>query len=236
MPSPHERHSIKNPERRTIRDDLVGELRQGTSTKLIVFCHGYRSSSKHPALLTLSKGLHQKGHSTFAFDFSGTDPMDIPGQVRDIQAVTASFRKEYAEIILLAGSFGALPAAISATQADIDGLIAINGFFGFMPLGRAYQSKYILFRLLTLVAPAQRRIWNYYRQAFDPAKVTVPVIVLHAADDMVVPIVQSRKFFHALRSPKKFVRLTHADHHLSRAAYTDEVLEEVLTWLNDPRR
>jgi pimeloyl-ACP methyl ester carboxylesterase len=223
-------------ERLTIRNDLVGDLRRGTSTKLIIFCHGYRSSSKHPALVILSKGLHQKGHSTFAFDFSGTDPMDIPGQVSDIEAVIAYFQKEYAEIILLAGSFGALPAAIAAAQTEVSGLITINGFFGFMRLGRAYQSKYILFRLLTLLAPAQKKTWQYYRQAFNPHKLTSPVLVMHAVRDTVVPIAQSRKFFRALHGPKKFVQLTHADHHLSATKYTDEVLEKVLTWFDDQRR
>jgi alpha-beta hydrolase superfamily lysophospholipase len=228
--------AIQHPEQRTIRSDLMGELRRGVSTKLIIFCHGYRSSSKHPALLILSKGLHQKGHSTFAFDFSGTDPMDMPGQVNNIQTVITYFQKEYAEIILLAGSFGALPAAIATAQTDISGLITINGFFGFMPLGRAYQSKYILFRLLTLIAPAQKKTWQYYRQAFDPEKITSPVLVMHAVNDTVVPIAQSKRFLRALRGPKKFVQLTHADHHLSATKYTDKVLEEVLTWFDSQRR
>jgi hypothetical protein len=92
----------------------------------------------------MTSGLNKNGYNTFTFNFSeNTGGIDIEHQVKDVAQIVEHF-KEYKEIILLAGSFAALTAAIATIQIPrVKGLITLNGFFGESRLGREHRRNYM---------------------------------------------------------------------------------------------
>lgn len=209
-----------------------GELKAGRSKKrLVVICHGYQSSSAHPALVAITEGLNQRGHATFTFDFSKGSELDLEQQANDIVWIAEHFR-EYQEIVLCAGSFGALSAVIATLRSPrIGGLVTINGFFGSSQLGARIRRTFRIFRLLTLFSPRHSKMWRFYKQSFRPAKIVVPTLVVHAKHDEVVLFGQSRHFFDTLTAPKTFEVLMDADHNLSAPADVATVITVVDAWL-----
>lgn len=217
----------------TMRNGLEGELRykQPTGT-LVVLCHGYQSSSNHPAVAGIAHGLSAKGYATFTFNFSGKNPLDLAQQTADIDDIVTHFTDGYPEITLLAGSFGALSAAIAARrEKQLAGLVTINGFFGSAQLGRRYKPTFLAFKALTLASAHHRKIWDFYRHEYQPEQITVPTLVMHSTADTVVSAAQSRDFYERLGGPKQFVDLSPADHHLSSDIYTTRVVNEIDDWL-----
>ena len=114
---------INSPDGNKISGNLQ---KKEPNRQLLIICHGYKITQEHPALKTIAQKLHKKGHAVFTFNFSDDKTgLNLPQQVSDIRAVIAHF-KTYEEIILLAGSFGALSTAIVATNSPkVKSLITI---------------------------------------------------------------------------------------------------------------
>lgn len=217
----------------TLRDgSLSGELRYNRPTEqLIIVCHGYKSSRHHRALTAITQGLVERGYAAFNFNFSDTTGFDVPAQVADIALIVSHFKHEYSGITLLAGSFGALSAAIAAKSPDISGLITINGFFGSPSLGPKFKPSYTAFRLFAFVSKRHRTIWKYFRRELAPGQLTVPVLMVHSESDEMVFIQQSEDFFDRVTSSKRFLRLKSADHNLSSPADTVIIVSEIDSWM-----
>lgn len=214
-------------------EKIIGILKEkNPSETLIVVCHGFKSSKKHPANGSITDKLYAMGHATFSFDFSpSAQGINIAQQVSDIQDTVAFFKK-YKHIILLAGSFGALSAAIVVTQRpNIKGLITINGFFGSGKLGKKQRRLVFLFRLMALFRPQVKTAWKFLKENYQPEKVTCPTLVIHAKYDKEVLIAQSQDFFKRVTGKKAFHVLENADHHLTRESYRQEIAVTIDHWL-----
>jgi pimeloyl-ACP methyl ester carboxylesterase len=213
-------------------EDLRGEFNEKSRSKqLIVVCHGYKSSGRAPTVIALTNGLNGKGYSTFAFDFPKGSDVDIQKQVSDIADIIEHF-DSYDDFILLAASFGALSATIAAIKLPkIRELITINGFFGSGKLGKEHRGTFRKFRLASMVVPRYRKIWKFYKEELQPAKLTIPVLVIHSKVDIVVPIEQSQHFFKQISGPKEFEMLQTATHGLSSSDDVTIVVETIDIWL-----
>jgi alpha-beta hydrolase superfamily lysophospholipase len=214
-------------------NELTGKLYQENPahTTLVVVCHGYKSSSAHPALSTITKGLSDEGYATFTFNFSGRKPLDIASQIADIDSIVAHFSGEYPNIVLLAGSFGALSASIAAQSLHVKGLVTLNGFFGSARLGYRYLPTFLAFRLLAILSPWHKKIWNVFKHEFKPNRIIAPVLVIHSKVDEMVSVTQSKVFFQKVTSHKQFIELDDADHNLSSIEATKRIIAETDTWL-----
>jgi pimeloyl-ACP methyl ester carboxylesterase len=178
---------------------LSGELMKECSDQLVVVCHGYKSSGSTPTISALTKGLNQRGYSTFAFDFPKDSEVDVRQQVSDIANILRHF-PEYKGFVLLAASYGALSASIAAMKLPkVGGLITVNGFFGTSRLGKQHLRAYIMFRLASLAIPRYRNIWRYYRKELHPESLSVPVLVIHSKIDQVVFFEQSQHFYEKVK-------------------------------------
>lgn len=223
---------IMHTETRTIHDGLSGELRyKRAASQLLVICHGYQSSSAHPALVAMAEGLQAEGYATFMFNFSGKSPLDLKQQTTDIGDITEHFANDYPDITLLAGSFSALSAAIAARREGLTRLITVNGFFGSAQLGLRFKPTFLAFKALSLASPQRRGIWDFYEREYQPEQITIPTLVMHSTADTVVHAAQSLDFFEQLNCPKRFIDLKPADHHLSSGAYTARTVSEIDHWL-----
>jgi hypothetical protein len=215
------------------RQKISGELRQKQPSKqLLVICHGYKSSRDQPAQKAIAQQLYKKGHAVFTFNFSDDKTgLNLPQQVRDIEATIAHF-KNYPEIILLAGSFGALSTSIAAATAPkIKSLVTLNGFFGKAQLGGEARRNFIAFRLLKLVKPQFRAIWRFYKEQFRPDKIGVPVLVIHSKVDQVIPMAQSQDFFAALPGKKQFSELERSDHEILVGDEIGSIVQIIDDWI-----
>jgi alpha-beta hydrolase superfamily lysophospholipase len=216
---------------------IHGELHTVTGAKqLLVFCHGFRTSQEHPALQAIAQGLHKKGYDVFTFNFSDETGFNLPHQVADITLIAQHFAA-YKKIIVLAGSLGALGAAI-ATQNEphITSLVSINGFFGKGQLSGQMRTVYWMFRLLTPIKSQYRNFWRFYKTNFQPERINVPVLVMHSNLDEVVRPSQSQFFFHALAGPKKFIELERSNHELTEGGEITKIIKTIDDWIRRPKK
>ena len=219
-------------EKITLKNDLTGELHyKNPSSHLLVICHGYKSSPTHPGIVATTRGLNKRGHATFTFHFSGTNPLDLEPQVRDIHIIAKHFTS-YNSITLIGASFGALSSAVASTSAHIRGLITVNGFFGSSKLGRQLYSTFATFQLLRIVHPKYRNVWKFFQRSFQPSQIKVPTLVIHSVIDDTVLINQSRSFYRQLTGLKQFAELEAADHGLTLPGNTEEVVAIIDEWLH----
>lgn len=214
---------------------LIGEwhyAKPQDKSLLIILCHGYQSSQEDPTIVAIVKGFNNYGYDTFTFNFSANKGgVDVRHQVGDIGHIVEYF-KGYRHIVLLAGSFGALTAAIATIKMpEIAGLITINGFFGQRQLGKELRRPYIKFRIAALAVPSYRKTWVYFKHNLRPDLIRVPTLVIHSKVDKHVFIQQSRDFYGKLRAPKRFIELHAANHGIASASDRQKLVSEIHAWL-----
>lgn len=217
-----------------IADNTIhGDWHHSTQLKnLLVICHGLNDSKKNPTIMAIAKGLNDKGHDTFTFNFSeNTGGFDIEHQVNDIDKITQHF-KAYSSVTLVAASFAALPAAIAATKIPyIKKLITVNGFFGQSELGRDHLKAYRKFKIASKIIPKYWRIHRYYKTNLKPETIKIPVLVIHTKHDQYVYFKQSQDFFSKLICAKEFVELQHAVHGITSPKDRQLVVSKIDKWL-----
>lgn len=126
------------------KEKLVGLHYLASSERLIILCHGFKSSKDHPALKEMAKQLFDQGYAVFRFDFSGhgesqgKSKTNIIQQFKDVESIIKYF-KEYKSFILIGASFRAFVASIAAYKCkNISRLITINGLFYLKKMGLKY--------------------------------------------------------------------------------------------------
>jgi len=203
------------------------------ATHLVIVCHGYKSSQRQRALATIAKSLYTQGFAVFAFDFPKVkNSADLEHQVTTIKYLASYFQPNYTHVSLLAASFGALAAAIAATELpDLTSLVTINGFFGSWHIGRKYFLTYLTFRALSSVSRTHRRIQSYYASHFLPQRIQAATLVIHSTVDKVVSDTQSRRFFQQLTTQKQFQTLETASHSLAVSQDVALVATYAGSWL-----
>lgn len=211
---------------------LSGEWHHAKHGKrLVIICHGFRSSSENPTLIAIAAGLNQAGIDTFRLDFSeNTGGFDIAHQVQDIEAILIHFQN-YEEFVLVGHSLAALTSAIASLSLPIDRLVTLNGFFGEGDLGDSHRKAYVKFRLAASLLPKYKNIHKYYKKTLQPSRIKIPVLVIHSQADQSVAISQSENFYQQLTTDKHFVRLASANHGLTSSRDRQQVVAEIVNWL-----
>lgn len=212
---------------------LTGVLRVPVGAQILVIaCHGYMSSGSHPTITAISGDLNTRGVATFTFNFTSRNPVDVPRQVADLEQIIEKFSRDYADVVLLGNSFGAISASIAARTQLVSGLITINGFFGSGELGPRFSSNYRKFRLMTRLHPSYRAIDRYHQSEFQPQSITCPTLVIHSRSDEMVFIVQSKDFHDRLTCPSQFYELQNGDHNISEPDDIKDIIQRVGDWIN----
>jgi hypothetical protein len=214
-------------------EEICGKLKEKKSSEaLIICCHGYKSSGDHPAIASITNKLYEMGHSMFVFNFSkSAQGANLMQQVSDIKDITAYF-KNYKNIIILAGSFGALSGAIATPQIPkIKGLITVNGFFGSGKLGSPFLKEYILFRTAAIFNKSYKAVFDFIKSDYQPEKITIKTLVIYAKRDETVSPSQSKNFFKRAMGKKELYILEESDHDLTQEAYRQETAVVINDWL-----
>ena len=216
-------------------EKIKGILKRRNKTKtLLIVCHGYKSSRNHPAIESITDKLYKMGDATFSFNFSkSAQGVDLKRQVEDIKDI-ANFFQDYNDILILAGSFGALSGTIAAIQSPkIKGIITVNGFFGKPLLGVNLFLIYLLFKIKMLFNTTDRNTWSYLKNEYVPEILSKDSLILHGGNDKEVFISQSKDYYKKVKGNKKFYILKSADHHLTHEKYRQETAEQIDKWLKN---
>jgi len=214
-------------------EKLVGLHYKTLSKKLIILCHGYKSSKDHPALKKIADRLFQNGYSVFRFDFTGHGEsegkiqINIIQQFKDIKAVIKYF-EEYDNFILIGASFSGFIASIAAYKCKkVSRLITINGLFYLKNFGL----KYFLLKVESILNRKINKQLTFYSDYFKPELIKIPTLVIHVKNDRILDVKQSMQFYSSLKNDRKYVVLEEGDHHLSKQRYINNVVDEIRKWL-----
>jgi uncharacterized protein len=202
----------------------------------VIVTHGFLTNKYHPALTTITSDLIGAGYSTFRFDFTGCGESEgrwsfsVKQQVEDIKKVVEHFAR-YREVVLVGGSYSALPAAIAAySTPKIVTLVNVNGFYGLPP-------KDAVLRLIHLGLRFGARFWRrlqvefeYVEEMFKPDKIKIPVLLLCSSMDEVIDSHDSEAFYLALQTKKKLVRLDNGDHEITQPELLKQAVATFKSW------
>ncbi len=200
----------------------------GEGRPIVVFCHGNAGSiaDRLDTIRTLRKlDLH-----LLIFDYRGygesTGRPSEAGTYRDAQAVWRYLVEERGfapgEIILFGRSLGAAIAARLARDARPAALILESPFTS-LPDIAAHHFWYL---------PVRSLVRFRYSTVDAVEAVEAPTLVIHSADDEVVPIEHGRKVFDHARGPKRFLLIlgTHEEGFLASGTRYTEGVRRFIEW------
>jgi hypothetical protein len=191
---------------------------------VILFFHGNAGNISHR--LDSIEFFHRLGFSVFIIDYRGygrsEGKTDEQGTYRDAEAAWRQLIEnrgiDPGKIVIFGRSLGASIAAWLASRTSPAALILESAFTSAPNLGRHH---YWFLPVHTLA-----RI-HYDTESYIES-VSAPTLVVHSADDEIVPFAHGRKLFSVASEPKAFVKLQggHNDgFFVSRAHYTEALGE-----------
>ncbi|MEM4576337.1 MAG: alpha/beta hydrolase [Candidatus Nezhaarchaeales archaeon] len=98
-------------------------------------------------------------------------------------------------------------------------------------VGRRYMEDPLVFKdptvkLLRELIGASQRVWRYVE------KINVPALIMHGADDKIVPVEASRKLYNALKIQNKNLKIyPNMKHEILNEVAKQNVLSDILGWL-----
>jgi fermentation-respiration switch protein FrsA (DUF1100 family) len=198
---------------------------------VVLFCHG-NGGNIQDCLGTI-RILHELDLHLLIFDYRGYgDSSGRPsegGTYRDVQAVWRYLVGERGfapgEIILFGRSLGAAVAAHLARDVRPGALILESPFIS-LPEIAAHHYWYL---------PVRQLVRYRYSTVDFVEAVEAPTLVIHSADDEVVPIEHGRRVFDHARGPKRFLLIlgAHADGFITSGTRYTQGLRRFLEWAFD---
>lgn len=203
-----------------------------TPRATLLFLHGNGGNISHR--LDKLWMYHQLGLSVFIIDYRGYGqssgkPFE-QGTYLDAEAAWQYLVTERsippASIIVYGESLGAAVAAWLTNRYVAGAIILESAFTSIEDMGRHYY-PYLPVRLLTRIKyPAIDYLRNTH----------VPVLIIHSADDEIVPFAHGQALYQAANQPKQFLQIN-GDHnsgfYLSGDLYTDGLDRFISTWFSN---
>ena len=126
------------------------------------------------------------------------------GLLQDADAAYAFARQHYPveRIVVWGESLGTGVAVALAAEHQVGRVLLESPFMSAMEIA---ASAYPF-------VPVRQLMKDPFRSDQRIARVSVPVLILHGVDDMVVPISHGERLFGLVRGPKRFIRLARANH------------------------
>ena len=216
---------------------------EANSKRIVVLGHGVTGNKDRPFVVALANGLAAAGIPALRFSFSGNGDSEgefidstISKEVDDLGVVIDALSGY--SVCYIGHSMGGAVGVLRASQdsritllVSLAGMVHTNAFAetefgdvtpdeGFMwdkpdcPLSSAYMDD--MARIGSVVDFASR--------------ITVPWLLLHGAEDDVVPIGESRQIFEIANEPKELIELEGADHVFSDDS-TGAMVTKVVNWV-----
>ncbi len=216
-----------------------------------ILCHGMESAKNSEKLLFLAQSLAERGILALRFDFryvgeSSGKFADITysGEVEDLRAAFEFMQCRLPGKTAIFGSSmgGTIALLFAAAELEVAAVTTLAA-----PLHPELFPK----RMLT---PLQLQRWRergyttYNGQRLNVAllddlerlnvpeaarRIRCPVLILHGADDEVVPVTESYELHECLTSPKRLAIFNNTDHRFSNPEVMQQAMTEALDWLTE---
>jgi pimeloyl-ACP methyl ester carboxylesterase len=232
---------IKNKQGETL--DYTFHTGKKESDTIVVLGHGVTGNKDRQFLVSLAEELAKAGLNTIRFSFSGNGASggcfvesNITKEVEDLGAVLDNLPN--ARIGYIGHSMG---GAVGVLRAARDPRIKI-----LVSLAGMVNTKAFAEREFGMVRPGEGFMWDDSNcplsQAFmdDLAKINsvadeapnikVPWLLIHGAEDDVVPISDSREIFAKANQPKELYEIPGANHIFTGPA-TTQMIDKVKAWI-----
>ncbi|MBN4054660.1 alpha/beta fold hydrolase [Nitrospira defluvii] len=220
--------------------------------RIVLLCHGFMSSKNSSTNKILTERLLAKGIATCRFDFYGHAEDGHPFQemtlslcLKQVDIIFSWMtQKSFTQIGLLGSSYGGLVAILSAVRHPEILTLGLKCPVSEYPslwhalLGEGGMAAWKSDGILSFAGHEgrQRLAYPFYEdllryEAYREAKsIQVPVLIVHGAADMDVPIEQSERLYETLSGKKEFERIEGADHRFEKKEDYEQMLERLFQW------
>ncbi|MFT5934023.1 MAG: putative OsmC-like protein/alpha-beta hydrolase superfamily lysophospholipase [Hydrogenophaga sp.] len=215
-----------------------------------IVAHCFTCSKDIPAARRIAGRLASRGIAVLRFDFTGLGHSggefantNFSSNVEDVYAaVRALAQRGMSPQLLIGHSLGG--AAVLKAAPDVKGLRAV------VTVGAPADPSHVMRHMADHVDQIRRdgratvqlggRPFEIQQQFLDDisaqsletalGRLRVPLLVMHAPNDLTVDIDQAARIFMAAKHPKSFVSLDKADHLVSREEDAEYVAEVIASW------
>lgn len=224
--------------------DYIVHQGNAKSKHIVVLGHGVTGNKDRPFLVALAEGLERAGINVLRFSFAGNGDSDgrfedavITKEVDDLGRVIDAL--DGYTICYVGHSMG---GAVGVLRASTDGRIQY-----LISLAGMVDTKGFAEREFGDVTPDEGNMWDdedcplssaYMNDltALDTVvnratQIHVPWLLVHGAEDDVVPIEDSQLIFAKANEPKELIELPGADHVFSGDDDTAVMVDKVTAWV-----
>ncbi|WJX28339.1 hypothetical protein P8452_17075 [Trifolium repens] len=236
---------------------LVGMLHQsGTSTDVVILCHGFRCTKDTNLLLNLAVALENSQISSFRFDFSGNGESEGSFQygnywteVDDLHAVSQHFHESNRVIRAIVGHSkgGDVVLLYASKYHDIKTVINLSGRYDLKEgieerLGKDYLERikkdgFIDVRTRTgsfdyrvTKESLMDRLSTNMHEACQQIDKECRVLTIHGSSDKIIPVQSAREFAKIIPNHKLHI-IRKANHAYSN--HQDELSSVALSFIKE---
>jgi alpha/beta superfamily hydrolase len=212
---------------------------------LLIIGHGVTGDMDQPLILKLSEEVAKQGMAVLRFSFSGNGNSEgrfehstISKEIQDLQSIlSAVIERGWRPIYAGHGMGGAVGALTAAVDSRIELLISLAGIveieefcnseFGMITPGKGNMWNIINCPLSHEFVKEMRQIKSVLPRA---SSIQIPWLLIHGANDGVVPIADSQSLMSNYNKTREFVEINGADH-LFSGETIESLTDSVIDWL-----
>ncbi|MFA6583583.1 MAG: alpha/beta hydrolase [Elusimicrobiaceae bacterium] len=176
-----------------------------SSAPAVLYCHGNANNISVYYQLYKAGLLHKMGFNVLTFDYGGygnsRGSLSEEGTYKDATAAYyyLVFKKNIPpeRIVIYGHSLGTAVAAYLAANLNASALILEAPFTSLADMGR----------ILHPWLPSRLLVGRRYDTASRIAGVNMPLLILHSAQDEIIPYSMGRKLYETAKEPKDFIKL-----------------------------
>lgn len=219
---------------------------------MALMLHGFTGNKAevNRLFVDIARALCRNGISVYRFDFRGhgDSPLEFEEfrfeyALEDAENALIFVREMFKpeKLYLIGLSMGGhIAARIAATHvSEVSGAILLSPALNFVELGVGLKrfaqkvGKYYIVGPNRLSEEGVESLSKY--NALDLAdKMNIPMLIIHAKDDQVVPYTQSQQLFEKLpHRDKKLILLDSGGHVFSTYESKKRVIEEIVSWVKE---
>lgn len=237
-------------------EKLAGVLHETGSEKLVVLCHGFRSSKEYNMMVNIATALENEGISAFRFDFSGNGESEgsfqfgnYLAEVEDLRSVVEHFNgsKRLTVAVLGHSKGGNVVLLYASKYHDIPAVVNLSGRYDLKRglaerLDKSFMEQikengYIDVKnrkgeveyKVTQESLTERLNTNMHEACLSIDK-NCKVITVHGSADEVIPVEDAHEFAKIIPNHRLQI-IEEANHGYS--AHQDQLVSAVLPFVKD---
>ncbi|WP_347347166.1 alpha/beta hydrolase [Nigerium sp.] len=213
------------------------------SDRVVIICHGHRGGKQD--MLGLGSGLWRAGNTVFLFDFRGSGQSGDGVQSLahheqgDLEAAIALARRRRPDARLAVIGFsmgGAVTIPVAARTPAVEAVVLDSPFADMRDVVATALRRHHVppWPVLAASDRVTGLLYGYRYRDVRPVEAIArisprPLLLIHGADDRIIPVAHARALFEAAGQPKRLVIVPGVDHcgayFVDRPGYIERVAE-----------